>query len=137
MLDQTQTLQKEQPSIAASTLFSAAEWTGSRLLSMGARALATHAPADLELSYIPGPEVPLYLGDAKLTQSFGQAPLRRGNALSIGVVSYEGQLCWGLNADYDRIPDLPDFGDALAGALTELRQAAQRSDRHLEVVPAS
>ena len=45
--EQTAALQQAQPALAARTLFSVAEWTGSQLLSVGARTLATEAPADL------------------------------------------------------------------------------------------
>ena len=37
----------------------------------------------------------------------------RNNALGIVVFSYDGRLCWGLNADFDLLPDLDRFRIAL------------------------
>ena len=42
-------------------------------------------------------------------------PLAKGQALAVGVTSYDGGVYYGLNADRDALPDV----DVLAGLLEE------------------
>jgi hypothetical protein len=51
----------------------------------------------------------LYLLGAEMLECFPHAPLLDNMGLTIGVLSYNGRMCFGFNADYDRIPDLTDF----------------------------
>ena len=44
--------------------------------------------------------------------------------LVIGVMSYNGKVCWGLNADADRVPDLADFAALIPKAFERLAGAA-------------
>nr|WP_284290109.1 WS/DGAT domain-containing protein [Angustibacter aerolatus] len=37
-------------------------------------------------------------------------PLAEGQALSIGLTSYRGRVCYGLNGDRDAMPDLEPAG---------------------------
>jgi WS/DGAT/MGAT family acyltransferase len=72
---------------------------------------------------VPGPPFPLYLAGAELLAIYPQAPLLEDLGLVIGVISYDGRLCWGFNADYDRVPDLDAFVAAVNGAFAELGAA--------------
>jgi hypothetical protein len=58
---------------------------------------------------VPGPQFPLYLLGAELLDIYVQAPLIDNLGLVVGVISYNGGVCWGFNADYDRVPDLAEF----------------------------
>ena len=44
----------------------------------------------------------------------------RGQALSIGLTSYDGGVYYGLNGDRDAMPDLDVLGQCLGDALAEL-----------------
>ncbi len=132
--EQTRAQQQQQPALGARALFSTAEWSGSQVLSAAARHLAAQAPAQLELTYVPGPELPLYLCGARLLRGYGCAPLRPGNALAIAVFACDGQLCFGLNADFDALPDLARFAEDLELSLAELLRAAQARRPQLALV---
>lgn len=84
---------------------------------------------------LPGPQRPLYFRGARLLEGFGIAPLREEHALGVSVMSYDGKLCWGLDADFDRLPDLDRFAAALAAAFAELARAASAKPK-LARVPA-
>jgi len=77
-------------------------------------------PVDLVLLNLPGPQTRLYFRGAALLEGIAVAPLREDHALSLSVTSYDGQLGWGFNADFDRLPDLERFADALEEAFAEL-----------------
>ena len=85
---------------------------------------------------MPGPQVPLYLRGARLLEGFGHAPLREHAALGVAVFSYDGKLCWGLNADFDLVPDLERFTKALESSFRELVRAASGAGPKLELVEA-
>jgi hypothetical protein len=52
------------------------------------------------------------------------APLSPGQALNVALFSYDGGLYWGLNADWDALPDLDRLARHLDGAFAELERAA-------------
>ncbi len=104
----------------------AAGFASTRLLARGARAM-TRAPVNLSFASVPGSSAPLYLRGAKLVEAYGKLSLRKTSALSVSVLRYTDRLYWGFNADFDLVPDLHLFSDAVGEAFRELRRAAARS----------
>jgi diacylglycerol O-acyltransferase / wax synthase len=47
-------------------------------------------------------------------------PLAKGQALSIGLTSYDGGVYYGLNADRDSMPDTDVLGQSIVDSLGEL-----------------
>lgn len=76
--------------------------------------------ADTFVTNIPGPQFPLYLFGARRKAMLPQVPLLRGMALAIGLMSYDGNVCWGLTADSKLVPDLPQFREALIEPYEEI-----------------
>ena len=130
--EQTRAENDVQPGLAGKTLFSMARWSGSRLLTLGARSLSTHAGVNLNLLNVPGSKETLYFAGAPIVETYGLTPLSQGHGLGITVMSYAGTLYWGLNADYDLLPDLPRFAEGLEASFRELDRAVGRPA--LEVV---
>jgi diacylglycerol O-acyltransferase len=64
---------------------------------------------------VPGPQFPLYMAGGRLLSMYPVVPLSKGQAVSIGLTSYDGGVFYGLNADRDAMPDV----DVLAGCLVE------------------
>jgi diacylglycerol O-acyltransferase len=73
---------------------------------------------------VPGPPFPLYLLGAQVRQMLPLAPLIDNMGISIGCLTYNGQLEWGFSADADRLPDLPDFRVAIERSFAQLAEAA-------------
>ncbi|MGP0032175.1 MAG: wax ester/triacylglycerol synthase family O-acyltransferase [Acidimicrobiales bacterium] len=97
-------------------------------LRLGAQlgALRRLHPANLMISNVPGPKVPLFFAGMRMEAVYPIGPVIDGVALNITVQSYLDSLFVGLNACPDVVPDL----DALAGSVVEelghLTRAAQR-----------
>ncbi|HET7802579.1 MAG TPA: WS/DGAT domain-containing protein, partial [Humibacillus xanthopallidus] len=72
------------------------------------------------ITNVPGPQSPLYAGDAKMLSTFPVMPLAKGQALSIGITSYDGGVYYGLNADREAMPDVDDLGSSILESLAEL-----------------
>ena len=130
----TEELNRESPALGARTLNSVAKWTSARLLAQGVRAISDRTPVNMRIANVPGPQTPVYLRGAKLIEAYGAVPLSRSGGLGIAMFSYDGKLCIGVNADYDRVADLDAFAGLLAEAMRELVSAARRRARKLKLV---
>ena len=53
---------------------------------------------NLVITNVPGPQIPLYMGKAKLQEQYGNAPIFHGMGLSIAVLSYNGELSITINS---------------------------------------
>jgi WS/DGAT/MGAT family acyltransferase len=72
------------------------------------------------ITNVPGPQTPLYAGDAEMLSTYPVTPLAKGQALSIGITSYNGGVYFGLNADRDAMPDVDVLGQSIVDSLAEL-----------------
>lgn len=87
------------------------------LHSLGARVASsfTRRLFNLVVTNVPGPQFPLYAAGARMLEMYPVVPLAKGQAVSIGLTSYDGGVYFGLNADRDAMPDI----DVLAGLIEE------------------
>ncbi|MGL5930792.1 MAG: WS/DGAT/MGAT family O-acyltransferase [Dermatophilaceae bacterium] len=75
------------------------------------------------ITNVPGPQTPLYAAGARMVSTYPVIPLGTGQALSIGLTSYDGGVYYGLYADRDAMPDADVLGRGLVDALHELVDA--------------
>ena len=108
------------------------------LHALGARVGASLAARSYSLivTNVPGPQVPLYAGGARLLATYPVLPLGERQALSIAMTSYAGGVFIGLNADRDAMPDLDVFAGAVHEAVSELLDTTRaRKPRRVKVAP--
>lgn len=84
---------------------------------------------NLTITSVPGPQQRLYAFGAPLIEVLPLVPLFAGHAIGIAVVSYAGQMVFGLNADRMAAPDVDVLADGIARSFTELRAPRARSRR--------
>lgn len=87
------------------------------------------------ITNVPGPQVPLYLAGAKLVALYAQAPLIENLGLVMSATSYDGRLCFGFNADLDRVPDLDELVAFVRGSAQRLSEAALRAQPEATAQP--
>jgi WS/DGAT/MGAT family acyltransferase len=87
------------------------------LHALGARAASglSRRLFNLVVTNVPGPQFPLYAAGGRALEVYPVVPLSKGQAVAVGVTSYDGGVFYGLNADRDALPDV----DVLAGCLEE------------------
>ena len=68
--------------------------------------------------------MPLYVLGRELENLHPLVPLAENTALGIAVVSYNGRMNFGLNADFDALADLETLAVDLREAIDELAAAA-------------
>jgi diacylglycerol O-acyltransferase len=101
-------------------------WTSTAVLTQLMRMSVNRRPFNVVVTNVPGPQIPLFLLEAPLRETYPMVPLFANQALGFAVFSYAGNLFWGLNADWDAVPDLHDLATALHTELEALRDAAGR-----------
>jgi diacylglycerol O-acyltransferase len=122
---QTRRLKRVKAAEGIDMFLRLADWSGSTLLPAGlVNVVSLLRPYNLIVSNIPGPQFPLYLLGARLTDFYPHLPLFENQGLSVGAMSYLGRIHFGLVGDWDVMPDLGDFAAGLDDATAELRDAA-------------
>jgi WS/DGAT/MGAT family acyltransferase len=94
------------------------------IMAQAARLQARQRLFNVVVTNVPGPQFPLYMLGRKLEAIFPMVPLAENTALGIAIMSYNGQLNFGLNADYDALEDLDVLADELRASIEELVAAA-------------
>ncbi len=95
-----------------------------------ARSLFASRLFNVTITNVPGPQQPLYACGSRMTEVFPLVPLAADHSVGIAVVSYDGDLYFGLIADRDGTEDLEVLSFGIARAVAELRDlAATRSSR--------
>jgi diacylglycerol O-acyltransferase / wax synthase len=94
------------------------------IMSQAARLQARQRFFNLVVTNVPGPQFPLYLLGRELEAIYPMVPLAENTALGIAILSYNGQLNFGLVGDYDALADLETLADELRSAIDELAAAA-------------
>jgi diacylglycerol O-acyltransferase / wax synthase len=80
---------------------------------------------NLIVSNVPGPQQPFYLGGCRLREIFPAVPLNPPNqGLSVGIVSYDGGVFFGLLADRELDPPVEHAAAMLEATLAELVEVA-------------
>jgi WS/DGAT/MGAT family acyltransferase len=94
------------------------------IMAQASRLMARQRMFNLVVTNVPGPQVPLYLMGHELRDFFPMVPLVRNQALGVAIMSYNGQMNFGLVGDYDAMHDLDDLASDFHGSLAELADAA-------------
>ncbi|MFZ0157498.1 MAG: wax ester/triacylglycerol synthase family O-acyltransferase [Kineosporiaceae bacterium] len=124
---QTKAHQEAGQAVDAQAIADIAGFAPPTLHSLGARVasgLSRHM-FNLVVTNVPGPQTPLYLDVSRMLATHPVIPLARGQALSIGLTSYDGGVYYGLYGDREAMPDLDVLGQCLLDSLAETSDAAR------------
>ena len=91
--------------------------------------------ANVVISNVPGPPVPLYLAGARMITSHPTSIIVHGIALNITVQSYDQHLDFGLMADAAAMPDVRDLADAITVSFDDLRALPRPGEAAHEDTP--
>jgi diacylglycerol O-acyltransferase / wax synthase len=90
--------------------------------------------ANLVISNVPGPPMPLYMAGAKLKSYYPVSIVTHGLALNITIHSYAGSLDYGFIAAKEQVPKLAHLIKCLVAAHQELVAVAIHDDAALGVM---
>jgi WS/DGAT/MGAT family acyltransferase len=119
-------------SVGAEALMALSGFAPPTLHALGARAANsfTRRLFNVVVTNVPGPQFPLYASGARMLEMFPVIPLAAGQAVSIGLTSYNGGVYFGLNADRDAMHDVDVLASLIEESLAELVGASARHSPH-------
>lgn len=125
-ISETMRALKESSAVQAGALLvGATGWAPPLVSSVLVRAMGGMRAFNLVVSNVPGPQQSFYLGGSRMLEVFPIVPLNPVNQrLTVGIVSYDGGVFFGLLADRDLDPPVEVGAQALQSALEELVEAA-------------
>ena len=92
-----------------------------------ARALFDSRLFNITITNVPGPSQKLYASGAELREVIPLVPLFGDHAIGIAIVSYAGNLVFGINADRASVPDVDLLAEGIADAIAELGSLVHHS----------
>ena len=121
---ETMKLKKTDQATGAATLVKMSAGAPLTLVSLGTRLASGRRPFNITVTNVPGPQVPLYLLESKLLHQYALVPLWRTHGYGVAVFSYDGHMSWGVNADWDLMPDVDALISCIEASHAELLAAA-------------
>jgi WS/DGAT/MGAT family acyltransferase len=108
--------------LGATALVGVASFTPPTIHSLGARVVSglSRRVYNVVITNVPGPQFPLYAAGARMLTAYPVVPLARGQAVSVGLTSYNGGVYFGLNADREAMPDVEVLAQCIDDAVAEM-----------------
>jgi diacylglycerol O-acyltransferase / wax synthase len=122
--DEMSGVKESGQAVGAQVLTEMTGFASPTIMAQAARLSARQRMFNLVVTNVPGPQLPLYMLGRRLERMFPMVPLAANQALGIAIMSYDGQLNFGLNADYDALPDVELLAQDLTDSIAELADAA-------------
>ncbi|MGH2961705.1 MAG: WS/DGAT/MGAT family O-acyltransferase [Solirubrobacterales bacterium] len=120
-------LKSSRQAVGATLLTELTGFAPPTIASQAARLQPRQRFFNLVVTNVPGPQFPLYVLGRELQVTFPMVPLAKRQAVCVGIMSYNGEINFGLIGDFDAIPDLDSLADDLRASLTELAAVAEAS----------
>jgi diacylglycerol O-acyltransferase / wax synthase len=112
-------LKSSGQAVGAEILTKLTDFAPGTIASQAARLQPAQRFFNLVVTNVPGPQFPLYVLGRKMESIFPMVPLARRQALCVGIMSYNGQVNFGLIGDYDAMADLESFALDLEATTAE------------------
>ncbi|HMJ35292.1 MAG TPA: wax ester/triacylglycerol synthase family O-acyltransferase [Baekduia sp.] len=119
-------LKESKQAVGAEVLAGVQSFAPPTILAQASRLNFSTRLFNLIVTNVPGPQMPLYVRGREMTDVFPVAFLPKDHALAIAIMSYNGQMNFGLLGDYDAVPDLDRIADGIEASLAELVALARR-----------
>jgi len=117
-------LKQSKQAVGATLMTELADFAPPTIAAQAARLQSRQRFFNLVVTNIPGPQFPLYLLGRELEAIFPMVPLAKRQAVCFGIMSYNGQVNFGITADYDGLADLQTLARDLQSSLAELAELA-------------
>ena len=117
-------LKESKQAMGATLMTQLADFAPPTIAGQAARLQSRQRFFNLVVTNVPGPQFPLYLMGHRMERIFPMVPLAKRQAVCVGIMSYDGQVNFGLIGDYDAMDDLDDLGTELENSIEELIEVA-------------
>jgi diacylglycerol O-acyltransferase / wax synthase len=106
--------------VGAQLLTTLGEYAPPTILSQASRLVARQRAYNLVVTNVPGPQIPLYSMGRQMLEVYPVVPLSDNTTIGIALLSYNGEIGFGLLGDYDAAPDLGVLAEGIEKSIAEL-----------------
>jgi WS/DGAT/MGAT family acyltransferase len=118
-------LKESKQALGAEVIAGAQNFAPPTILAQASRLNFSTRLFNLIVTNVPGPQFPLYVLGREMLEAYPVAFLPENHALAIGIMSYNGQMNFGLLGDFDALPDIDAISDNIAEELATLVSLAR------------
>jgi diacylglycerol O-acyltransferase / wax synthase len=113
-------LKESKQALGAEVIAGAQNFAPPTILAQASRLNFSTRLFNLIVTNVPGPQFPLYVLGREMLAAFPVAFLPENHALAIAIMSYNGQMNFGLLGDFDALSDIEQIGKTIAEELATL-----------------
>jgi diacylglycerol O-acyltransferase len=121
-------LKESKQALGAEVIAGAQNFAPPTILAQASRLNFSTRLFNLIVTNVPGPQFPLYVLGREMLQAIPVAFLPENHALAIAIMSYNGQMNFGLLGDFDALPDIDMIGASIAEELSTLVAMAREME---------
>ena len=120
-------LKESKQALGAEVIAGAQSFAPPTILAQASRLNFSTRLFNLIVTNVPGPQLPLYVLGREMLAAYPVAFLPENHVLAIAIMSYNGQMNFGLLGDYDALGDIDLLGESIASGLATLVELARES----------
>ncbi len=117
-------LKESKQAVGAEVISGAQNFAPPTILAQASRLNFSTRLFNLIVTNVPGPQFPLYVLGREMLQAIPVAFLPENHAMAIAIMSYNGQMNFGLLGDFDALPDIDTIADNISAELQTLIRLA-------------
>jgi WS/DGAT/MGAT family acyltransferase len=122
-------LKESKQALGAEVIAGAQNFAPPTILAQASRLNFSTRLFNLIVTNVPGPQFPLYVLGRRMLHAYPIAFLPQEHALAIAIMSYAGEMNFGLLGDFDALPDIDSIGEDIASELATLLSLARSQAR--------
>ncbi|MEO8092347.1 MAG: wax ester/triacylglycerol synthase family O-acyltransferase [bacterium] len=122
-------LKESKQAVGATMMTQLTDFAPPTIAGQAARLQPAQRFFNLVVTNVPGPQFPLYLMGRRLLAIYPMVPLARRQAVCFGIMSYDGQVNFGITGDYDAMADLDSLAGDLEASIDGLAKAAKQESK--------
>jgi WS/DGAT/MGAT family acyltransferase len=124
-------LKESKQALGAEVLAGVQNFAPPTVLAQASRLNFSTRLFNLIVTNVPGPQFPLYVLGRQMLEAYPVAFLPENHALAIAIMSYNGQMNFGLLGDFDALFDIEQLGEDIAAELATLVELAKEQSARL------
>ncbi len=122
-------LKESKQALGAEVIAGAQNFAPPTILAQASRLNFSTRLFNLIVTNVPGPQFPLYVLGRRMERVFPVAFLPEHHALAVAIMSYAGEMNFGLLGDFDALPDIDSLGESIKAELAELVELAREKNK--------
>jgi WS/DGAT/MGAT family acyltransferase len=120
-------LKESKQALGAEVISGAQSFAPPTILAQASRLNFSTRLFNLIVTNVPGPQFPLYVLGREMVTAIPVAFLPENHALAIAIMSYNGQMNFGLLGDFDALHDIDTIAESIRSELERLLELARET----------